>query len=160
MAKFGKSLVEKGTEYKGKLSELDKARREYEREYTIEELVDEEEKFTGVGVSNIIVPKPKDGKKPRPYVILEFFDDENEIKTTVSVNMKFKAEVIAIFQGSKLFPLLQKLFDDTESKYFKVNWADFQEELKQITSITITGIEEEYNGTEYVIPAVVEFEAE
>lgn len=160
MAKFGTSLVEKGKEYKGKLSELDKARREYDREYTIDDLIDEEEKFTGVGVSNIIVPKAEKGKKPRPYVILEFFNDEDETKTTVSVNMKFKADVVAIFRGSKLFPLLQKLFEDTESQYFKVNWADFQEELKQITSITITAIEEEYNGTEYSVPVVVDFMAE
>lgn len=141
MAKVKGLVVDSGKreDYKGTLSELDKARRDYEYGVTLDELEEDEEEatFNGVNLGNIIEPK-EDGN--RPFAYLEFYDDAKEEKLALPLNFKFKSDKPVIFNGSKIFPLIQAITGDKESTYFKLNYKVLQATIKDIKSITIKGV--------------------
>lgn len=157
--KQNKLVIEAGKRenFKGVLSELDKARRKYDEGYQLRELVENQESFTGVALSNMIEPKKEDGN---PFAYLEFYNDDDETFTKVGVNFKFKTKTPAIFEGSKLFPILQAVTGDMESTYFKVDYKVLQETLKKITAITIEGVEVDTGDFEYISYKVIDLKME
>jgi len=136
----------------GTMSELDKARREYDEEYQLADLIDEEETFTGVSLSKIIEPKDKDKK---PFFYLEFYNDDEQTVMKVNGNLKFKTETPMIFKGSKLYPIVSALTNNND-EYIKINYKELQEEIAKIKEITITAVEIDTGSFEYVNYEVVD----
>lgn len=152
----GKDLVVahgKREDIKSTASELDVARMEYEEEYSLNDLLDEEETFTGVTLSPMLVPK--DQKAKEVFAYLNFWNDEDETFTKVGVNFKFGAKAPKIFKGSKLYPLVSAI-TGLEDEYIQVNYEALREALKDVTSITIRGVEIDTGDFEYIGFEVVE----
>lgn len=146
----------KREEFKGVLSELDKARRNY-TEYPLRELLEYPETFNGARLSDIIEPKDEDGT---PFAYLEFYDDAKKEVVKISTNFKFKTDTPVFFSGSKVFPIVQAISGNKEATYIKVNYKILQEMVSKITSIKIEAIEVDTGEFEFISYKVLDLKME
>lgn len=149
----------KREEFKGVLSELDKARRKYD-EVALREFLEYPETFNGARLSDIIEPKNPDDEDANPFAYLEFYDDEKEEVVKISTNFKFKTDTPVFFSGSKVFPIVQALSGNKEATYIKVNYKVLQEMVSKITSIKIEAIEVDTGKFEFISYKVLGFQLE
>lgn len=125
-----------------KMSDLDKARKDY-TEVRLSDLENGAEIFkaNAVTLSKIIKSKFEDRAN---FGFLNFYNDQpdplDSEKVVVMFKSKYLSDKIVVYQGNKLFPLIQAIEEDYKSEYFEIPFPALQKYVEKIESIDIEGI--------------------